>query len=162
MVIISRLKEETIHAVPAIIFFMITFNLINLTERLMMRISEPGFGSYLAASLGALLAGKLLIIVNSLPILNAFSSKPMIYNILWKFCVYGFFTLVFRMGEDLVSFYIHYSGLQTASGYIAARLVSPVFWAIQIWVLMLFAVYVVAAEFVLVVGRKRIRHMLFG
>ena len=160
--ILSKLKDETIEAIPVIIYFLITFNLINLTERLMLRAIEPGFGSYLLATTGALLAGKLLIIVNTFPFLNAFPTKPMIYNILWKFFIYGIATLIFRLLDILAHFFLDYTGGLTVGQYILFRLTSSIFWAIEIWLLMLFFVYIVAHEFMQVMGKKNVMKMLFG
>src|SRR5437867_58033 len=102
--ILIKIKAEIIHAIPAILYFLVTFNLINYTERLMLRSIEPGFGSYLLATLGALLVGKLLIIVNSFSFINAFPRKPMIYNIVWKFFIYGLATILFRILEAFTHF----------------------------------------------------------
>src|SRR5687768_1118212 len=95
----QRLKLEIIHAIPAIIFFLISFNLINLTERLMIRTEEIDgiFLSYWSATIAALLVGKIIILVNSFSFINLFPDKPLVYNISWKFLVYGVLTFLFRI-----------------------------------------------------------------
>ena len=162
MPLVEKIKEETIHAIPAIIYFMITFNLVNLTERLMLRTIDPGFGSYLLATTGALLAGKLLIIVNAFSFINAFPNKPMIYNIVWKFFIYGLGTLIVRIIDEVAHFIFKYDGVLLILQQLWLRLSASLFWAVEIWILMLFIVYIVAQEFNRVIGKDKMMMMVFG
>lgn len=158
------IKQQISQAIPAILFFLVAFNLINFTERLILGFYQvnDSYLSYLNASIGALLVGKLLLIVNEFPQINQFPNKPLIYNISWKFCIYSFFTLVFRIGEEFIELLIHHRSLDFIYGYFSFRLTSPAFWAVQLWLFMLFFLYVVANEFIRAIGRDKVKIMLFG
>ena len=106
--IFKFIVEETIKVIPAIIFFAISFNLINFTQRLMHKPSTSAGSSYLTATIGALIVGKFILIVNQLPFINAFPKKPLLYNIVWKFTIYGSFALLFRIAEKFLDLVFKY------------------------------------------------------
>lgn len=155
-------KEEIILATPGIIFFAITFNLINLTEKLMFKPIGYGYVSFTTATIGALVVGKLIIIANSLPFINAFPNKPLIYNIVWKFFIYGSLTLLFRVLEKGWHLAFHYDNMTIVLQLLKVTLSSPSFWAVQIWVLMLFAIYIVFSEYIRCLGKKKVLQLLLG
>jgi hypothetical protein len=160
--ILKWLKEEIISVIPAIVFFAIAFNLIVLTERLMLRNHLPGYLSYGLATLTALIVGKILIIINAFPFVNAFANKPLIYNILWKFFIYGSAVLLFRLIDNFIRMVFHHDSTPFISHHLSHMIESPIFWAIQVWLLMVFIVYIVSTEFTRVLGKNKIEKILFG
>lgn len=156
------LKEEIIRTIPAVIFFLITFNLINFTERLIEKPNDIGYTSYLTVSIGALIAGKFLLIINSFKFINAYSTKPLIYNITWKFFIYGIGVLLFRIIDEFLEHLVHDGSVEIAYEHIMIRLASPGFWAIQTWLLMLFVAYIVTTDFIQAIGKDKFKKMLFG
>lgn len=159
---IKILKNEIIRFLPAIIFFLVFFNLIAFTENLMMRSNRSVYFSYGVATVGALVVGKFLLIVNSLPYINLFPNKPLIYNISWKFLIYGLLALLFRILEKLVELTFKFENTSIIYAHLKTMLASPIFWAIQIWVLMLFTAYIVACELIEALGKKDVEVILFG
>ena len=159
---IKVVKREVMLAIPAIIFFVIAFNLITFTERLIERANDLNYTSYLKATVGALLVGKCLIIINSFRFIEAFSDKPLIYNITWKFFIYGFAVLLFRVAEDFSHSLFFYESTRIAVHLMMEKLASPVFWAIQMWLLMLFAVFVLFSDLSGALGEGKMKKMLFG
>lgn len=160
--IVKVIQEEIKQAIPAIIYFVISFNLIALTERLMERAEGVGYISYFKATIGALLVGKCLIIINAFPFINAFPKKPLIYNISWKFMVYGLAVFLFRITEDFFHFWFFYDSASVAGLAVLDRLTSPFFWAIQVWLFMLFIVYIVFSDLSAEIGHSKMKKMLFG
>ena len=158
----ARIKEEIISAIPAIIFFIISFNLIQYTESLMLRPYEHQYFNYFTITIGALVLGKFLIIVNSFSFINLFPHKPLVYNITWKIMLYGSLSILYRIAERFVETFITQDNAAAAYHLICMRLSSPVFWAIQLWLVMILAVYSVSSEFTRVIGKKRISEMLWG
>lgn len=156
------IEEEVIHALPAIIFFIITFNIIMFTHNLILESHGLHRGSYLAATIGALIVGKLLIIVNAFPFINAFPNKPLIYNIVWKSFVYSSAALLYRIIDLLIQLLRSHQTWLIAFKHFKQQLESPVFWSIQIWLLMLFLIYVVFSEFTRVIGKTKVIKLLLG
>lgn len=160
--ILKFILKETIKIIPVVIFFILTFNLIVLSEKLMLKHHLPSYFTFTLATITALIVGKCLIIVNSLPFIDAFPHKPLIYNISWKFFIYGIFIFLFRMIDKAIHAYV-YEG-KTTLVYVQLKniLTSSTFWAIQIWMLMVFLIYIVAAEFTRVLGKEKVKSLLFG
>ena len=159
--IFERIKEEIVSVIPAVIFFAISFNLLVFTEKLMIRHETPAYLSYALATFTALVVGKGLIIANKLPYLNAFIDKPLFYNIVWKFMIYGSFALVFRICDKAAHIIIAHRGFAMLEQGIETVLVRPTFWAIQIWLLILFSIYIVSIEFIRVLGKEKVKKIFF-
>lgn len=159
---LKHLKEEVVSAIPAIIFFVISLNLINFTESLMFRPEHIQDYSFLTVTLFALVLGKFLILVNNFSFINAFPDKPLIYNIIWKMSIYTPLVFLFRIVERFVDMGFKDKSLYLSFLSIGDMLMSPVFWSVQLWVLMLFFIYVVSDEFVRVLGGEKIKDMIWG
>ncbi len=159
------LKKEINKAIPAIIFFAIAFNLITFTDNLIFKAYEISYflhTSYLVATIGALFAGKIIVITDSLPLINAFPNKPLIYNISWKFFLYSLITLLFRLVEDFLHLIFKHEKLYIIIKYLDVKISSPAFWAIQMWIVITFGIYIVSVEFIRAIGKKQIQKILFG
>lgn len=160
--VLRWLKKEIIHSLPAVIFFIITFNLISATENLMLRPEGIVFASFITATIAALVVGKAMILIDALPILNAFPHKPLTYNILWKTFVYSSFSLLFRILDRFIKFSFHSESFYLVHQKLSHLLTSPRFWAIQIWLILLFFIYVIFSEFTQVLGKDRVKQILFN
>lgn len=159
---ISKLKQEIINAIPAIIYFCIAFNLINFTEGLYYTAGYLNSYSYLAVTMGALVAGKVLIIVNTFPFINAFPNKPLIYNIAWKSLIYSVAVLLVRVLEDYIHIAWQYDNVRSAYQLVKTKLTLAPFWGTQMWLTLIFFVFVVFSEFTRVIGKDKIKLILLG
>lgn len=155
------LKEEIIKVLPAIIFFMVSFNIIHFSDVLMLRAENLRYTSYMGATLGAIIAGKVVLIANSLPFINAFPKKPLIYNIFWKFFIFGVCALLAQFLDFLVKQTYHV-GLNEALLHLGEMITKPMFWSVQIWVLFLFFIFVVFSEYMRVIGKDKVVKILIG
>ena len=102
MRIMRYVKDEIIHLLPAIIYFAVSFNLFHFAQGLLMRPGDIRYTSYLGATLGAILAGKVIFIAESMPFINLFPDKPIFYNISWKFLVYSIFVLLVQVMDNVI------------------------------------------------------------
>lgn len=155
-------REEIIMLIPAIIYFAICFNLFHFALGLMLQPQDVRFTSYLGATLGAILAGKVILVAESLPFINAFPRKPILYNILWKFSIYSFFVFFVQILDHTVKKIYHTGSWSIAYTSIKADVSHSLFWGIQITVLMFFLIFIVFSELVRVVGKQRIKEIFFG
>ena len=138
--------EQVKHALPPTIFFFIGFNLILWTKRLILEEHGIEFNGFFTAMVAALLVGKAVLITDNLPFMRRFDGAPMIQPILFKSAIYWLCVLMVRLAERLVHFL-------PGGGLIAdfpAHLVEDFSWArflsIQIWLMVLFLVYVTIHE----------------
>jgi hypothetical protein len=162
MRLIKLLIREFINLIPALIYFIVTFNLIVLTENLMLRQYTNTYISYTLATIGALIAAKALLIINHIPYVNAFPKKPLMYNIVWKIFVFGILVLLIRILEKMLDFYFQFHNFQAAYFKIFHVVKTPTFWSIQIWIFLLFTFYIIASEFIRVIGKDKILKLLLG
>ncbi|MBS0615196.1 MAG: hypothetical protein JSR58_01425 [Verrucomicrobia bacterium] len=148
---IQWLKSQFFHILPAFIFFYVSFALINFTEGLMMKdAGMQAFGS-VAVLLAAAIVAKVLLAIDSLPFLNIFPTRPLIYNVVWKTLLYTLGSLGVRLLNRVWNDYFDDTMLHWRE-----------FWAIQIWYLMLFSVFVSARDLTYEIGLKKVRQMFFG
>jgi len=161
--IFTWMKREAISIIPAIIYFCITFNLIYFTSGLALRPDDVRYLSFTSITLGALIMGKVLIIINSLPFINAFPNRPMIYNIIWKFFIYAIFVFVLQMMDTFLRLvFIKHLNAALAFQHLAAELSSPIFWSIFLNLLIVFMVFIIFNEICRVTGKDKMKHMMFG
>jgi hypothetical protein len=162
MRLLTWFKEECIRVFPAVLYFAIALNLIHFTTGLALRPGETRYYTYYSVTLGALIIGKILIIINSLPFINAFPNKPLIYNISWKFCLYGIATLIFRVLDGFTRLSLDLDNASAAWQLVLVALTTPLFWSTEMWVLLIFLVFVIFNELINAVGVSKVKHMMFG
>ncbi|APV51932.1 hypothetical protein BWI17_21005 [Betaproteobacteria bacterium GR16-43] len=134
------------HMLPPTIFFAIGFNLILFTRWMTLQEHGIPFTNFFAATLAALLVGKVVLVVDNLPFMRRFDGAPLIQPILFKSAIYWVCVFVFRIAEGLVHFLIDGGALGAFPDFLVAQFSWPRFLAIQIWLMVLFLVYVTAHE----------------
>ena len=159
--IISRLKREILGAIPTIVFFFIVFQLLALTKSLILRSYGIEVSTFLNATIGALVLGKVVPLADLLPFINRFPNKPLIYNALWKTFIYMAAAFFVRYLEHLVPFILEYKNLAVANRHLLDEVVWPHFWLVQLWLLVCFFMYCSFREFGRILGYDQIRSMFF-
>jgi hypothetical protein len=153
--------EQVKHTLPPTIFFFVGFNLILWTKRLILEEHGIKFNGFFTAMVAALLVGKAVLITDNLPFMRRFDGAPMIQPILFKSAIYWLCVLMVRLAERLVHFL-------PGGGSIAdfpAHLVEDFSWArflsIQIWLMVLFLVYVTIHELNVLFGDGELYRLFF-
>lgn len=155
-------REEVRHILPAVVYFFLALNLFYMTFGWMLDKAGIRIGTFAGSIVLALIAGKVMLIVDAMPFLNIFSGKPLIYSTAWKTLVYCFASLLFRTVEHLLPFLSRHQDLAIAWRHLLAEVWWPRFWTVQVWSFVLFFVFVVSQELVKGVGPDRLRRMFFG
>jgi hypothetical protein len=159
--ILKWIVEQFLHVLPAVVFFFVAFLVISFTTALMVRKHGITITTLSSIAFGALVVGKVVMVVDNLSFANAFAGKPLIYNTLWKTFIYSLAGFAFRLMEEFVPFIADRGNATTAYDYLSS-LDWPRFWAVQIWVVLLFFFFAVVREFIRVLGQDRVRKMFFG
>jgi hypothetical protein len=145
------------------IFFFVGFNLILFTKRLILAEYLIQFAGFFIATVSALVVGKVVLIANALPFLRRFDGKPLAAPILFKTVVYTFFVLVARLIEAFIHYLIE-GGVVGHGGFIE-HVVDSFSWdrfiAVQMWIFVLFLVYVTASEITALFGEGELFNILF-
>ena len=134
------------HVLPPTIFFLVGFNLILFTRWMTLQEHGIPFTNFFAASLAALLVGKAVLVVDNLRFMHHFDGAPLIQPILFKSAIYWVVVFLFRLGEGLMHFLIAGGAVGDFPDFLAAQFSWPRFLAIQVWLMVLFLIYVTAHE----------------
>ena len=112
--ILRAIKRELLEVVPPAFFFFVAFNVITFTKRLMLEQYGIEFSGFVAATLGALIVAKVVLIADRIPFINKYPDKPLIYNVVWKTVIYVLVALVVRFLEYLIPLWWQYRNLSLA------------------------------------------------
>jgi uncharacterized membrane protein YhdT len=149
------------HTLPAVIFFFIGFNLILWTQQMVLRQYGIPFSGFLAATVAALLVGKAVLVTDHLPFMRRFEGAPLIQPILFKSLIYWAVTFVVR----LVDGYVHFLGDGGASAdffpYLIDKFSWPRFFLVQVWLMVLFMIYVTIHELNTLFGDGELPRVFF-
>ena len=134
------------YVLPPTIFFFFGFNLILFTRWMTLQEQGIRFTNFFAATLLALLVGKAVLVVDNLRLMHRFDGAPLIQPILFKSTIYWLCVFVLRLAEALWHFWRAGGDLGDFPNFLVAQFSWPRFLVIQIWLMVLFLVYVTAHE----------------
>jgi len=149
------------HALPPTIFFFVGFNLILWTKRLILEEQGIEFSGFLTATLAALLVGKAVLVTDNLPFMRRFDGSPLIQPILFKSAVYWFCVLIVRLAEGLINFLIADGAISDFPVHLAEHFSWPRFLLIQVWLMVLFLIYVTIHELNVLIGDGELYRLFF-
>lgn len=160
--ILERIKHEFLEVVPPTIFFFIAFCLIIVTKSLTLKQYGIHLTGFANALVGALIVGKVVLVIDKFSFMNKFPDKPLVYNITWKTIIYVCSIFIVRYLEHVIPLLTKYGDVVDANKHLWAEVVWPNFWLIQIWLSVLFFVFCSFREVVHAVGRETFLHMFLG
>lgn len=159
----SVIAHEFREVLPPTLFFFVGFNVILLTKRLVLEEYLIAYTGFLVATTGALIVGKVVLVADKLPLLRRFDHAPLVWPILFKAFCYTVLVLLARLLEALVHFLTE--GGRLGGGRFLADLLGhfswPHFIAVQVWVFVLFLIYVAAQELNALFGDGELARILF-
>src|SRR6516162_3256308 len=151
--------HELYEILPPVIFFLAGFNLILLTTNLILADYSAAFGNFMLATTGALVVGKAVLVADTMPFLGRYDRAPLLEPILYKTLVYWVFVFIARLLETLVEFLMHGHSLGEFLPHLASTFSWHRFAAIQIWIFVLFLIYVTASELNELFGQGELRRI---
>jgi len=149
------------HALPPTIFFFVGFNLILWTKRLILEEHGVEFSGFLTATLAALLVGKAVLVTDNLPFMRRFDGAPMIQPILFKSSIYWLCVFMVRLAERLVHFLAAGGVIADFPTHLVEHFSWPRFLSIQVWLMVLFLVYVTTHELNMLIGDGELYRLFF-
>ena len=157
------LLREFLEILPPTIFFIIGFNLIVLTTNLLLSNYGAQFGSFMLATVSALIVAKALLIANAMPAIRRYDRAPLIRPILFKTAFYWAAVFIVHLLEEWIRYRL---GAQYVFGGFVPHQIATFSWAhfiaVQLWILALFLIFVTAHEFNHLFGEGELWHLLFA
>jgi hypothetical protein len=155
------LLRELREMLPPTIFFFLGFNLILLTTNLLVADYGAAVGSFMLVTGGALVVGKAVLVANATRSIRRYDRAPLIRPILFKTVFYWAVVLVARLLEHWIRFWlVEHHPLGTFLPHMVATFDWHRFIAIQLWILVIFFIYEVAAELNHLFGEGELWHLL--
>jgi hypothetical protein len=155
--------HEFRQVLPPTIFFFAGFNLILFTKRLILADYLIQFSGFFIATTAALVVGKVVLVADKLPFLRRFDYAPLIQPILFKTVCYTVLVFFVRLIERLVHYLI--GGGTLGGGAFLDHLVGSFSWhqfiATQMWIFVLFLLYVTASEIAHLIGDGELFKIFF-
>ena len=159
---IGFIAKEFREALPPILFFFVTFNLVELTTQLILAEYFERLANFMVATTTALVVGKAVLVADALPFLRRFDAGPMIRPILFKTFVYWAVVFVARLLEGMAEYWIDGGAFGGTLNYLVTHFSWHRFVAIQIWIFVLFLVYTFITELNARLGEGELTRMVFG
>ena len=158
----TKLKEEFFKILPPTIFFFVALHIIMFIRILMLE--GTGLSPYSSASIAvtALILGKAVLLADMVPMINRFPNRPLIYNVAWKTLIYWLMATLIHYVERLIDFWRQAGSFVAGNRKLLAEIVWPHFWAIQIILFVLIAMYCTVHELVRLIGREKVLRIFFG
>ena len=156
------LLREFLEILPPTIFFIIGFNLIVLTTNLILADYGAQFASFMLATAGALIVAKALLVANAMSVIRRYDRAPLIRPILFKTVFYWAAVFIARLLEHWIEYLL--SRDYVFGGFLKNEIAAfswHRFIAVQLWIFVLFLVYVTASEFNRLFGHGELRRILF-
>jgi uncharacterized membrane protein YhdT len=154
--------REIEEALPAIIFFIVGFSLIELTTQLFLDVYVERTVNYMVAVVAALVVGKAVLVANALPFFRRFDTAPLVVPILFKSAVYWFVVFLFRVLEHLIEYWTSGGRLGGLRDYRESHYPWSQFAAVQIWIFTLFLIFTTASELIAVFGKDSLMKVFFS
>jgi hypothetical protein len=158
----ARILHEAREALPPTLFFFVGFNFIVLTTNLILADYSLAASNFMLATLGALVVAKAVLVANAMPYIRRYDRAPLIRPILFKTVFYSVVVFLARLLESL----FHFSVVErNPPGDFPAYLMTMFSWhrfaAVNLWIFVLFLIYVTASEVAHLFGRGELWRLFF-
>lgn len=149
------------HALPPTIYFFFGFNLVLWTKSVVLQQHGIAFSGFATATLAALLVGKAVLVTDKMPFMRRFDGAPLIQPILFKTAIYWICVLLVRLAEALIDYLSDGGQLRGFLPFMLKDFTWERFLMTQVWVMMLFLIYVTAHELNTLFGDGELYRLFF-
>src|SRR3954453_18127040 len=155
------LVHELREMVPPTIFFFIGFNLIALTTNLILADYGAQFCPFMLKPAPTLVVGKAVLVANAMRSLRRYDRAPLIRPILFKTVFYWLIVFIARLLEHWIRFWlVEHQPLGPFVPHMMTTFDWHRFVAIQLWIFVLFLIYVTVTELNHLFGEGELSHLL--
>jgi hypothetical protein len=160
--ILAFLKKELLEMLPPTIFFFVVLHVVVFTRSLIGEDSGVSMATAAAATIGALVVGKSILIADALPLFGWFRERRLIGNVAWRVFLYLCVVLLFQVLEELIPLISKYGGLTSASQHLLQEIHWPRFWATHLLLGVFLTLYSFGTALIGVIGGERCLEIFLG
>lgn len=154
--------REVKEVLPATVFFLILFHLVAFNRGVVLAEYHLSVATTTAATIGALIVAKVILIADKLPVISLFSGRPLVFDVLWRTLIYGVIALLIQYLEEFIPQLAHTGGLIAANQRVLEDVVWPHFWGVHLWMVFGLLIYCSASALIRATGSERVKEMFFG
>jgi hypothetical protein len=158
--IIVRREFRAIY--PVWLFFFVAFTPVILWKAVLLHQFGVPFSALTRILVGTALVAKLFIVADHLSAMERYRGWPLVYPTAWKTWIYMVGAIIVQYIDALVGGLSEGHALGDASRAAIARMATPEFWAVQIWLVTLCTFFVAARELSRALGPGEARALFFG
>jgi hypothetical protein len=159
---LAFLKNEFLKLLPPTIFFFVVFHTVVFVRSLIGAGSGFSMTTSTAATIGALILGKSILIADALPLFRWFRDPRLILNVVWRVFLYLAIVLGFQILGELIPLLSKYGGLSAAGEQLIEEIHWPRFWATHLLLAMFLAFYSVSTALIEIIGESRCLEIFLG
>jgi hypothetical protein len=151
-----KIMHELKDLMPVTAYFLVTVQLLAITEALMLRQYNISASVFLTSALVALVVAKVVVIVDQFGPTNHTTSLPPVSNVLWKAAVYYLAVSFARYAEALFHIWRKTGSAEGAHGRLVDEIIWPHFWVVQLWLVILLVAFCAYRELDRALGAGRL------
>jgi hypothetical protein len=140
------LWEELWRVIPIAAFFLVGFMLVLWIIKLTLAQYSIETSTVSRAVLGALIAAKVVLILNHTPMARAMKRYPRILPVLWRTAFYGVCFIILALGERAIDQRHDHGGLSGSIRFVATHTDLHRLITLSLGVALVFSVYFILAE----------------
>jgi hypothetical protein len=140
------LWEELWRIIPIALFFLIGFTLVLLVVKLSLAEYSIEISTVSRAVLGALIAAKVVLILNRTPLARSLATYPRILPVIARTIFYGVAFIFLALAERAVEQRHEHGGLAGSISFVAQHTDMHRLMALSVGVALVFAVYFILAD----------------
>lgn len=153
--------REVLHMLPAVIFFFIGFSLILFTKQLVLGTFQFTLADLTLAGISALIVGKVVLVGETIPLMRRYDNAPLARSIIFKTLFYTILVFIARLLEAGIPFMTHGGTLAGFYDHLLHDFSWYRFTATQLWIVVLFLVYMTGAELARLFGDGELYQIFF-
>ena len=157
----EKIKDELKEVGMVTLYFLFCFGVILLLKKLFLAEYEIGYYALSSAVIGALIVGKVVVILDHTKIGNRFEEKPPYIHIIYRSLTYTFTVAIVLFIEHVFHAFGDGNSLWAAIKEVVANREAPRLWAVIICILGAFAVYNVISTINKHLGEGELKRLLF-
>jgi hypothetical protein len=160
--IIMAIAHDLREIIFPVIFLFCMFELVAVTNSLLLESYSITPTHTLFAGLGALIGGKAILVANKLPYLHIFRDRPVLVSVLWRSFVYAIFCVLFLCSEHIITGLFEREGPVRSLEGLAAEISIDHVAANLIWLFVSLMLYNSYVEVDRQLGKGTLRRLFIG